>query len=157
MSSFLVFYRVYRLEIQSVMLVFSIQLCELASNLLFGSPPPTPPSLPKVKAYVQFIHTVCGWDGGCWAVLLTIFCRSLTLCFWPNSEPTKLLDHPNREPLGWEGPRTDKHLPQSLFAGQFFKITTFGVAFYRSILSTVFTPPPPCLSEYRLYCTLYRH
>jgi hypothetical protein len=60
MSSLLVFYRVYRLEIQSVMLVFSTQLRELlycSSSILSGSPPP----IHKVK--VQFIKTVCSWDG----------------------------------------------------------------------------------------------
>ncbi len=42
-----VFIRVYRLEIQSVMLVFSTQLCELMPlSLLFGSTSyPSPPSL----------------------------------------------------------------------------------------------------------------
>jgi hypothetical protein len=43
MSSLQVFIRVYRLEIQSVVLVFSTQLYELQyclSNLLFSSPPP---------------------------------------------------------------------------------------------------------------------
>jgi hypothetical protein len=51
MSSLLVFNRVYRLEIQSVMLVISTQLCELLPpNLLSGSTPP-PPS--------QSEYTVC--------------------------------------------------------------------------------------------------
>ncbi len=60
MSSLLVFNRVYRLEIQSVMLVFSTQLCELlycSSSILSGSSPP----IPKVK--VQYIQTVCSWHG----------------------------------------------------------------------------------------------
>jgi hypothetical protein len=34
-----------------------------------------------------------GGDGECWVMLYTILCRSLTLCFWPDSEPTKLLHH----------------------------------------------------------------
>ncbi len=55
MSSLLVFKRVYRLEIQSVMLVFSTQLCKLLS--LCGS---SLPPHPKVK--VQIIQTVCGWE-----------------------------------------------------------------------------------------------
>jgi hypothetical protein len=64
--------RYYRLEIQSVMLVFSNQLYDYCpSNLLSGSPPPTPPPLPCVK--VQYIQTVY-------------------------SEPTKLLDHPKQKP-----------------------------------------------------------
>jgi hypothetical protein len=33
--------------------------------------------------------------------------------------------------------RQIKHLPQSPFKGQFFKITTFAVVFYKSNLSTV--------------------
>jgi hypothetical protein len=60
-------------------------------NLLSSSPPPP---LPKVK--VQQI--VCGLEvvGGCWVVLQTIFCRILTFCFWPDSEPTNLLYHPKQ-------------------------------------------------------------
>ncbi len=54
MSSLLVLNRVYRLEIQSVMLVFSIPLPSLW---------PLPPSpLPKVN--VQYIKTVCDCGGG---------------------------------------------------------------------------------------------
>jgi hypothetical protein len=57
-----VFIRVYRLEIQSVMLVFSTQLCELLPLYpsLWFIPPPHP--LPCVK--VQYIQTVCGWESG---------------------------------------------------------------------------------------------
>jgi hypothetical protein len=57
MSSLLVFIRVYRLEIQSVVLVFSTQLYEqyCLSNLLFSSSPP--------PLKVQYIQTVCGWEG----------------------------------------------------------------------------------------------
>jgi hypothetical protein len=43
-----VFSKVYRLEIQSVILTFSTQLCELlslSSSLWLTSPPPLPPSL----------------------------------------------------------------------------------------------------------------
>ncbi len=39
------------------------------------------------------------WVGGCWVVSETIFCRRLTLCFWPDYadyEPTKLLDQPRQ-------------------------------------------------------------
>jgi hypothetical protein len=54
MSSLLVFNRVYRLEIQSVMLVFLTPLVKnCPSNLLTGSPPPLPPSLcEEVQVYV---------------------------------------------------------------------------------------------------------
>jgi hypothetical protein len=65
MSFSLVFNRVYRLEIQSVMLVFSTPLvncCPSSFSLTF----PTTPPIPKVN--VQYIQTVCscgrGWGGG---------------------------------------------------------------------------------------------
>ncbi len=52
--------------------------------------PPSP--LPNVQ-YIVYRQCVTG-GGGCWNVLWTIFCRSFTLCFWPDSEPTKLFHHP---------------------------------------------------------------
>jgi hypothetical protein len=45
--------------------------------------------------------------------------QELTPCIRPDSEPTKLLHHPKRKPRRGGGPRTDKHLPQSPFTGQF--------------------------------------
>jgi hypothetical protein len=57
MLSLLLFYRVYRLEIQSVMLVFSTQLCELLPLQL------SPLTSPSSQSKVQFIQTVCGWEG----------------------------------------------------------------------------------------------
>jgi hypothetical protein len=59
MSSLLVFNRVCRLEIQSVMLVFFTQLCELLPFSLDHLPPPP----------VYCIQTVCGWGGGGGGVL----------------------------------------------------------------------------------------
>jgi hypothetical protein len=65
MSSLLVLNRVYGLEIQSVLLVFSTQFCELFPPypfLWFTSPPPLP--IVKVQIYRQ-----CVWWGGvelCW-------------------------------------------------------------------------------------------
>ncbi len=56
--------------------------------------PPSPPPLPNV----QYIQTVCDCGGGgCWNVLWTIFCRSFTLCFWLDWEPTKLPHHPKQK------------------------------------------------------------
>jgi hypothetical protein len=55
MSSLLVFNRVYRLELQSVMLVFSTQLCKrlpLNPSLWFTSPNPAPLLLVKVQVYL---------------------------------------------------------------------------------------------------------
>ncbi len=63
MSSLLVFNKVYRLEIQSVMLVFSTQVCELLPLYpLSGSPPPPPPPLPKVQRTV-YTDRGSGWAG----------------------------------------------------------------------------------------------
>ncbi len=66
MSSLLVFNRVNRLEIQSVILVFTTQLCELLPlyNRLSDSPPHL---LPKVKVqYTVYIQCVAGKGvGGC--------------------------------------------------------------------------------------------
>jgi hypothetical protein len=45
---------------------------------------------------------------------------------------------------GWvwgSGPQTDKHLPQSPFTGEFFKMTTFCIAFYESYLFAVSSLP----------------
>jgi hypothetical protein len=61
-----VFIRIYRLEIQSVILVFSTQLCELLLlNLLSGSTH-SPPSLCQSTVYKE-----CGregmWDVDCWS------------------------------------------------------------------------------------------
>ncbi len=55
-----VFLRVYRLEIQSVMLVFSTQLCELLSFSLFQLPPP----LPFPVGRSQHTRIQCGREGG---------------------------------------------------------------------------------------------
>ncbi len=53
--------------------------------------------LPPFPMYSVYRQCVTGGGGGgvCWNVLWTIFCRSFTLCFWPDSEPTKLLHHPS--------------------------------------------------------------
>ncbi len=90
-----VFIRVYRLEIQPVMVVWYfrpsfVNYCP--SNLLSGSPPPPPPPFPVSKYNME------GGDVGCWVVLETLFYMSLTLCIWLASEPTKLLDHPKQKP-----------------------------------------------------------
>jgi hypothetical protein len=53
------FIRVYRLEIQSVMLVFSTQLCELlplSPSLWFNFPPPP---LSCLNKYTLYTYTVC--------------------------------------------------------------------------------------------------
>jgi hypothetical protein len=84
---------------------------------------------------------VCGWEGvgggGVSCVgdhilqeFNTLF-QSLPNCF----------TNPNKNLGGELGSlrqiNTDKHLPQSSFTGQLVQITTFGIAFYLSNLSTV--------------------
>ncbi len=53
--------RVYRLKIQSVMLVFSTQLGELLPLFSLVHLPNSPPSLCQSTVYC--IQTVCGWEG----------------------------------------------------------------------------------------------
>ncbi len=84
------FIKVHRLETQTVILIFSAQFCELlplSPSLWCNSPGPL--ALPCVK--VQYM---AGRGWGCWVLFETIFCRSLTLSIWPDSDPSKLLYHP---------------------------------------------------------------
>ncbi len=95
------------------------------SNLSFLSPP----SLPCVK--VQYIQTVCVWVvGRCWVLLETVFCRSWTLCFWPDSEPTKLLDRPKQKTRRGEGLRQINTCRKVPLQSNFFKMTTFCFGIY---------------------------
>jgi hypothetical protein len=105
-----VFIRVFRLEIQSVMLIFSTQNCNLLSGSTLNPPPPFP--VLKYSIYRQFVA-----ERG-WGVLIPVgdqFCRSLKLCIWPDLEPTNCWTNPNKT-LGEE---------------------TFDIAFYQYNLSTV--------------------
>ncbi len=61
MSSLLVFNKVYRLEIQSVMLVFSIILWTIAPLPPLWPPPPLPPS--QIKRTIYTDNVGC-WGGG---------------------------------------------------------------------------------------------
>ncbi len=95
MSSFLVFIRVHRLEIQSVMLVFPpsfLNYCPSTfSPVQHHHPPPFP----------VWISTglVCDGGGGeigvCGEHIQELYC---TVCIWPDSEPTKRLYHPKQKP-----------------------------------------------------------
>jgi hypothetical protein len=75
MSSLIVFNRVYRLEIQSVMLVFSTQLCELLPPLPFSLVQLSPlRPLPCINKYMPRIQ--CG--GGGWYKVLGL--RQINTC-----------------------------------------------------------------------------
>jgi hypothetical protein len=65
MSSLLVFNRVYRMEIQSAMLVFPTPLVNYSAPLTFSLVhlPPLPPSLCKYISTEVCIHTVCNGGG----------------------------------------------------------------------------------------------
>ncbi len=56
----------YRLEIQSITLLFSTQLCELMPlepSIWFNSHPLPPPPFPVSKYSTVYVQTVCGWKG----------------------------------------------------------------------------------------------
>jgi hypothetical protein len=61
-----VFIRVHRLEISSVMLVFSTQLCELMSLDLLSSSTLPPSPLPWVNKYTVYTYKVCKGGRGVW-------------------------------------------------------------------------------------------
>jgi hypothetical protein len=62
------FVKIYSLEIQSVILVFSTQLCELLPpSLLSGLTSSPSPPLPCLKKYTVYIYTVWGGGMGFWA------------------------------------------------------------------------------------------
>jgi hypothetical protein len=65
--------------------------------------------------------------GGCgWGVLSCVGDHSL--CIWPDSEPTKLLDLPKQKPKrGGSEHQTDKQLPQNSWSFLFLSLRFFGV------------------------------
>ncbi len=71
------FIRVYRLERQSVMLVFSTQLCELLplSPFLVQLPPP----LPCVNKHTVYTYTLCGGGYGVLGLRQINTCRKAPL------------------------------------------------------------------------------
>ncbi len=53
---------------------------------------PLPPS--QSTEYTDSVWQWGGGVGGCWNVLWTIFCRSFTLCFWPDFRTYKIATPP---------------------------------------------------------------
>ncbi len=87
------------------------------SKLLSGSlPPPPPPFLVSKYSIQNTLYRQCVAGRG-WGV--EYCCRSLTLCVWPDSEPTKLPDHPKQKPRRGGGLRQIN--TWGPFLGQFFR------------------------------------
>ncbi len=97
----ILFNRFYRLEIHSLMVCIFDPACQLLppwTKELYGTccpstvpslwPPPPGPPPSQSTVYTDSVWLWGVW-WGCWNVLWTIFCKSFTLCFWPDSEPTK--------------------------------------------------------------------
>ncbi len=109
---------------------------------VWGSGPQTDKHLPQSPFTGQFFR---GWyhnpllesrgGGGYWVVLETVFCRSLTLCFWSDSEPRKLHYHPKQKPWRGGGLRQIKTCRKVILQANFFLENDVGIAFYQSYLS----------------------
>jgi hypothetical protein len=84
----MVFNRVYRLEIQSVMLVFSTPLLYCCPSTFSLTSPPSP--LPKAVA-------VGVGEGGVLICVVDHILQEFNTLFWQDSEPSKLLHHPKQK------------------------------------------------------------
>jgi hypothetical protein len=117
----LVFNRVYRLEIQSVMLVFLTPLVKYcSSNLLTSSPPPSSPLFPvRLSTGLCFIQYVTMGGGG-GRVVWRAYTGVIRCVFDQIPNLQNCFTTPNKNP-GGRGPQTDKHLPPSPFTGQFLR------------------------------------
>ncbi len=96
----------------------------------------------KYNMYRQCVAGRVWGRRGCSVLLGTIFSTTYKI-----ARPPQTITQKRR------GPQTDKSLPQSLFTGKFFQMTTFCIAFYRSNLSMVYSIsacfpfPSLCLDE----------
>ncbi len=102
-------------------------LLPLSPSLGYRPPPPRP----KYSTYGQ---RVAGRGG----VLETILCRSFLLCFWPDLEPTKFLDHPKTIPRRGGGLRqinTCRKVPfqVTFLEWQYFALLNISISQYCSI------------------------
>ncbi len=128
MSSLLVFKRVYRLEIQSVMLVLSNPVNYRAyraplPSLQFTSPPPIWVNKYRSIHSIQCVSCVTG--GADWIMGRACKWVICTLCIWPDSKHTKLLRHPKQKPGIGGGLRqinTCRQVPLLLGFGVFIDI-----------------------------------
>jgi hypothetical protein len=81
---------------------------------------------------VQYIQTVSGREGvGVLSPVRDHILQEFNTLYLTRFRTYKIARPP--QPKIWEGrgPQTAKHLPQSPFTGQFFKITTYGIVFYQ--------------------------
>jgi hypothetical protein len=92
-------YRFMRIKIRLIEVIAKCcHLCSLpcVAPLPFSQVQLSPPPFLCEKVYCTHVYSV--WGGGVWgSVGDHIFCESFTLSIWPNSEPTKLLDHPKQK------------------------------------------------------------
>jgi hypothetical protein len=101
------------------MLVFLTKLCKLLlSKFLTGSPPP---SLPPSQSQVQYIQTVCGWEGvGVLSCVGDHILQEFSALLLTRLRTYKIDLPPQTKTLEGNGPPTDKHLLQTPFTGQIF-------------------------------------
>ncbi len=131
MSSLLVLYRVYRLEIQSVMLVFSTPLVNQCPSTIFSSSPHPPSPLSCVNKCSVYVTE----GGRGWGYVESIY-SSDTLCISPNYEPsTKLLYHPNTPNKTQEGREPRTPASKSLYWSIFKKSRHLGFGIFIDIWS----------------------
>ncbi len=106
--------------------------------MLVFSPPPIfslpgpPPPFPKVK--VPYIQTV--YVGGLLSCVGDHILQQFNTLFLTRFRTYTIATPPQTKTQEGRGHQTDKHLPRSPFTCQLFQITTFGIAFYQSNLST---------------------
>jgi hypothetical protein len=118
-----VFVRVYRLDIQSVMLVYfrpSFLNC-CPSDLLSGSNLPPPPSPFLVSNYSKYVQTVCGLE-----VVLVLspvgvhILQEFNTLYLTIFRTYKIARPSQTKTKEGRGPQTDKHPAKSRFTDQFF-------------------------------------
>jgi hypothetical protein len=128
---------VYRLEIQSVMLVFSTQLREPPSTFsLVPLPNPSSPSQSKRTVYKS--DSVWLGGGGVFSCVGDHILPEFNTLFLTRFRIYKIAALPQTKNLGGEGGggnQTDKHLPQSPFPGQFLRKADIRIGVYIGVSS----------------------
>ncbi len=103
-----------------------------------------------IRVYKLEIQSVMSLE--CWVLLDTIFWGSLTLCIWPDSEPTKLLDNPKQKPRRNGGLRRINICRQVPFQVKFFRWRHFALLSISLLfLSEQWTRQTYCAGLYKLF------